>query len=141
MFVVSTLKNLLRCWWNLVSVIFRALLTCVPTFNNIHKYLIPFAYYFCSIINSWTCAIYIALLSDRGFETGMISLWVFSHFCVGHGYTNQELSSGKSSLERFLKKSEKFIIFSLFCMKNFAGWFDLFFDSILLILIQFPFIW
>ena len=50
---------------------------------------------------------YYPLLSDRGFETGMILPWVL-HCCVGHGYTNQELSSGKSSLERFLKKKSKF---------------------------------
>ena len=48
-----------------------------------------------------------ALLSGRRFVTRMISLRVFLHFCVGHRHTNQELSSGKSSLERILKKSKK----------------------------------
>merc|ERR1712074_476279 len=60
-FVVSTLENLRTSTQMLMKLgqcFFRALLTCVPTFNNIHKYLIPFAYYFCSNINSWTCAIY-----------------------------------------------------------------------------------
>ena len=47
-----------------------------------------------------------ALLSDRGFVT-MISLWLFLHFCVDHWHTKQELSSGKSSLERILKKKSK----------------------------------
>ena len=42
------------------------------------------------------------LLSDRGIEAVMISLWFYYfYFCVHHGHTNQELSSGKSSLERF----------------------------------------
>ena len=52
-----------------------------------------------------------ALLSDRGFVT-MISLWLFLHFCVGHRHTNQEIPSGNSSLERILKKTQKFKIFS-----------------------------
>ena len=46
-----------------------------------------------------------ALLSDRRFVTRIISLRVFLHFFVGYRSTNQELSSGKSSLERILKKS------------------------------------
>merc|ERR1712074_443414 len=61
-FVVSTLENLRTSTQMLMKLgqcFFRALLTCVPTFNNIHKYLIPFAYYFCSNINSLTCAIFI----------------------------------------------------------------------------------
>ena len=52
------------------------------------------------------------LLSDRRFVIRMTSLRVFLHFCAGHRHTNQELSSGKSSLERILKRSQKFIIFS-----------------------------
>ena len=52
------------------------------------------------------------LLSDRRFVIRMTSLRVFLHFCAGHRHTNQELSSGKSSLERILKKNQKFIICS-----------------------------
>ena len=74
------------------------------------------------------------LLSDRRFVTRMISLRVFLHFRVGYRNTNQDLSSGKSSIERILKKSQKFMILSFIFHKEFYT----FFNSLLLILIKFP---
>ena len=62
---------------------------------------------------------YMSLLSDRRFVTRMTSLQVFLYFCVGHRHTNQKLLSRKSSLERILKKSQIFIIFSFILHKEF----------------------
>ena len=52
-------------------------------------------------------------------------------------HTNQEPTSRKSFLRRFLKKMNNSRFLGFFCLDNFSGWFDLFFDSIMLILIKF----
>ena len=59
----------------------------------------------------------LALLSDKGFETRIISLWVFLHLCVGHGSWAYKLRTIQWKRVVFKKKSEKFIIFSFILHK------------------------
>ena len=83
---------------------------------------------------------YSTLLSHIRFETRMKLLCSFLHFCRVHEYTNQEPSSRKSFPRRLLKKMKTSRFLGLCCIDNSLGWFDLFFDSIMLILIKFQFI-
>ena len=69
------LSQYLEVWyWNcivdkntvLLRPVFRAFLNCLAIFDNFHKYLIPFAYCFCSNNNSWTRAIYMGEGKGKG---------------------------------------------------------------------------
>ena len=46
--------------------------------------------------------------------------WVFLYFCVGRRHMNQEISSGKSSLERIFKKLKNLWFLALLYMNNFC---------------------
>ena len=83
---------------------------------------------------------YSTLLSHIRFETRMKLLCSFLHFCRVHEYTNQEPSSRKSFPRRFLKKMKNSRFLASFCIDYFSGWFDLSIDSIMIILMKFPFI-
>ena len=82
-----------------------------------------------------------ALLTHIRFETRMILLSGFLHFCRVYKYSNQKPLLWESFPRRFSKKMKNSRSFASFCIDYFSGWFDLFLDSIMLILIRFPFIW
>ena len=61
------------------------------------------------------------LVSHIRFETRMILLCGFLHFCRVNEYTNQEQSSRKSFPRRFLKKMKNLRFLALFCMDYFSS--------------------